>query len=44
MERVSQERCTMLGLDFTVGIMMVIFAVVIIGTGVAYWRMLTDPT
>jgi hypothetical protein len=34
----------MLGLDFTVGIMVVIFAVVIIGTGVAYWRMLTDPT
>ncbi len=29
---------------FTSGIMVVIFAVVIVGTGVAYWRMLTDRT
>lgn len=34
----------MFGLDFTLGIMMVIFAVVIVGTGVAYWQMITDPT
>ncbi len=30
--------------NFTLGIMIVIFAVVITGTGVAFWKMLTDPT
>ena len=34
----------MFGIDFTVGIMIVIFAVVIVGTGVAYWQLFTDPT
>jgi hypothetical protein len=34
----------MFGLDFTLGIMMVIFSVVIIATGVAYWQLFTDPT
>ena len=33
----------MFGLGFTVYVMLIIFVVVIVGTGVAYWRMYTDP-
>jgi hypothetical protein len=34
----------MFGFGFTAGVMLLIFAVVTVGTGVAYWKMLSDRT
>ena len=33
----------MFGLGFSAGIMAIIFVVITVGTGVACWKMLTDP-
>ena len=34
----------MFGIGFTTAVMILIFAVITVGTGVAYWKMLTDAT
>ena len=34
----------MFGLGFYAWVMLVIFVIIIVGTGVAYGKMLTDPT
>jgi hypothetical protein len=33
----------MLGIGFTTAVMILIFAVITVGTGVAYWQVLNDP-
>jgi hypothetical protein len=32
-----------LPLSFTAAVMLLIFVVLLVGTGIAYWKMLTDP-